>query len=61
MTCTTVNSHPHVHYTSQDGWTALIQASFNGHHKVVVLLTNAGAAVDVQNEVCVRVYLCVSI
>ena len=43
--CTTVNCIP------QDGRTALYQASFNGHHKVVDLLTNAGAAVDVQDEV----------
>ena len=32
--------------------TALKEASFIGHHKVVDLLTNAGAAVDVQDEVC---------
>ena len=53
-TCTTVNSHPHVHYIPQDGRTALMQASFRGHHKVVDLLTNAGAAGDVQDEVCLR-------
>ena len=54
MTCTTVNSQPHVHYIPQDGLTALNQASFDGHYKVVDLLTNAGAVVDVQDEV----YLC---
>ena len=53
--CTTVNSHPHVHYIPQDGRTALCQASVNGHHKVVDLLTNAGAAVDVQEEVNIDV------
>ena len=51
--CTTVNIHPiNVHYIPQDGSNALEEASFNGHHKVVDLLTNAGAAVDVQDEVC---------
>ena len=51
--CTTVNSHPHVHCIPQNGCTALWQASFDGHHKVVDLLTNAGAVVDVQDEVLV--------
>ena len=55
--CTTVNSHPHVHCIPQDGRTALYQASFNGHHKVVDLLTNAGAAVDVPEEVCMHVVI----
>ena len=50
----TVNSHLYVHYIPQDGHTALYQASFYGHHKVVDLLTNAGAAVDVQTEVSVQ-------
>ena len=40
-------------YTPQDGRTALYQASFNGHSQVVELLTNAGAVVDIQNEVVV--------
>ena len=39
----------------QDGRTALHQASINGQHKVVDLLTNAGAAVDVQKEVNIDV------
>ena len=55
--CTTVNSHPHIHYIPQDGLTALYHASCYGHHKVVDLLTNAGAAVDVQNEVNIDVIL----
>ena len=55
--CTTVNSHPHIHNIPQDGRTALHQASVNGHHKVVDLLTNAGAAVDVQEEVNIDVIL----
>ena len=53
--CTTVNSHPHIHYIPQDGSTALQQASAYGHHQVVDLLTNAGAAVDVQDEVNIDV------
>ena len=43
-----------MHTILQDGRTALYQASIWGHHKVVDLLTNAGAAVDVQAEVCVH-------
>ena len=53
--CTTVNSHPHIHYIPQDGRTALYQASACGHHKVADLLINAGAAVDVQDEVNIDV------
>ena len=53
--CTTVNSHPHIHNIPQNGRTALYQASVNGHHKVVDQLTNAGAAVDVQDEVNINV------
>ena len=51
----TGNRSLHLHYIPQDGRTALNQASYNGHHKVVDLLTNAGAAVDVQAEVSVHV------
>ena len=54
---TTVNSHPHIHNIPQDGCTALHQASAFGHHKVVDLLTIAGAAVDVQDEVNIDVTL----
>ena len=36
----------------QNGQTALRAASFEGHQNIVELLTNAGAAVDVQDEVC---------
>ena len=43
----------HLYLTPQDGRTALYTASFNGHEKVVELLTNAGAVVDIQNEVVV--------
>ena len=52
---TTVNSHLHMHCIPQGGLTALYQASVNGHPKVVDLLTNAGAAVDVQDEVNIDV------
>ena len=62
MTCTTVNGHPiNVHYIPQDGWTALNQASFDGHHKMVDLLTNTGAAVDMQDDVCACACTCMSI
>ena len=36
----------------QDGRTALWTASFDDHLKIVELLINAGAAVDVQDKVC---------
>jgi len=39
------------HSTIQDGWTALKQASFSGHKKVVELLLGAGANPDLQNKV----------
>ena len=50
-----VNRLSYVRYIPQDGRTALYQAIVNGHHKVVDLLTTAGAAVDVQAEVSVHV------
>ena len=40
-----------IHFTIQNGWTALEKASFNGHHKVVELLLGAGANPDLQNKV----------
>ena len=39
------------HSTIQNGWTALKQASFKGHHKVVELLLGAGANPDLQDKV----------
>ena len=38
----------------QDGDTALMMASANGHTKVVELLVASGAAVEAQSEVRVR-------
>jgi len=35
----------------QDGWTALMSAALNGHTKVVEILLQHGAKVDVQKEV----------
>ena len=37
--------------TIQDGFTALENASYNGHHKVVELLLGAGANPDLQDKV----------
>ena len=39
------------HSTIQNGWTALEQASFKGHQKVVELLLGAGANPDLQDKV----------
>ena len=39
-------------FTPQNGHTALWEASIAGHLKIVEVLTNAGAAVDIQDEVC---------
>ncbi len=45
----------------QDGAFPLYIASFSGHQKCVQLLLEAGAIVDVQNEVSVRVSVVVFI
>ena len=42
------------HSTIQDGWTALQQASSEGHQKVVELLLGAGAKPDLQDKVKVE-------
>ena len=46
------------HSTIQNGFTALIAASFNGHHKVVELLLGTGANPDIQDKV--RTVVCMS-
>ena len=45
------------HFTIQNGETALDQASFKGHHKVVELLLGAGANPDIQNKVKTVMYI----
>ena len=40
----------------QDGYTALTEASFNGHQKVVELLLRAKANPNLQDKVMVSVY-----
>ena len=42
------------HSTIQNGWTALQQASREGHQKVVELLLGAGANPDLQDKVKVE-------
>ena len=39
---------------NQDGWTALIAASANGHKDVVKLLTDKGAKLDIQENVSIE-------
>ena len=43
----------------QDGHTALITASWNGHKECIEELLKHGAKVDLENGVCVCVYVCV--
>ncbi len=50
-----------VHDILQDGESPLYAASFDGHQKCVQLLLEAGAIVDVQKEVSVRVSVVVFI
>ena len=43
----------HMSVITQDGYSALIWAAFNGHTEVVVELVKAGGALlDLQNTVC---------
>ncbi len=44
--------------TQQDGWTALMVASMNGHLPVAQLLIDKGAIIDAQKKVC-HLVLCV--
>ena len=59
----TVNECSIVH-NFQNGWTALMSASFNGHTTVVEVLLQHGASVDKQEEVsngdttCIYVMCC---
>ena len=46
-------------FSTQDGYTALRTASFNGHHKVVELLLGAGANPDLQDKVRIQQDSCV--
>ena len=45
------------HCVPQDGWTALMEASFSGHTDVVHALLSGGAQPDLQYKVS-TVYLC---
>ena len=37
---------------TQDGWSALMVAAWNGHTEVVAVLVKAGANKDLQDKVC---------
>ena len=45
-------------YSHQNGATALINAAFNGHSKVVKLLLEAGALIEAKNNVSKRISIC---
>ena len=45
---------------TQDGYTALMLASRNGKTEIVDQLINAGATLDLQNDVCISCYVVVS-
>ena len=49
--CRTISCGCFHHSTIQDGFTALKQPSFKGHHKVVELLIGAEANPDIQDKV----------
>ena len=42
----------HMSVITQDGFSALILAVWNGHTEMVVELVKAGANLDLQNRVC---------
>ena len=37
---------------TQDGWSALMRAAWDGHTEIVDVLVKAGANKDLQNKVC---------
>ena len=45
-------------YSHQNGATALINAAFNGHSKVVKLLLEAGALIEAKDDVSKRISIC---
>ena len=49
--CAAISCGYYHHSTIQNGWTALQQASSEGHQKVVELLLRAGAKPDLQDKV----------
>ena len=44
------------HVLLQEGWTALSLASWRGHTKVVDILVQAGALINIQDKVMSRLY-----
>ena len=47
------------HSHTQDGWTALMSASHNGHHEIVEKLLAARAKPDLQDKVFTVTTMCV--
>ena len=45
---------------TQNGYTALMEASWNGMTEIVDQLINAGATLDLQDHVCISCYVVVS-
>ena len=59
---TTTHTHAHTHTTmcTQDGTSPLYIASQNGHDRIVEMLLQAGATVDLQDKVkdCYYLFIC---
>ena len=50
-TCTHTSTHTHKHICMQDGFSPLYSASQEGHDRIVEMLLQAGATVDLQMKV----------
>ena len=45
----------HMSVITQDGWSALIRAAYNGHTETVGELVKAGADMNLQTNVCLNI------
>ena len=56
-----IHQHCCSHCVPQDGWTALMLASSDGHKDTVSVLLSAGAQADLQDEVRYSTSICVRV